>query len=233
MDENAGERASEDTIVGRHAYAKCSWLLLGGLAAFETLLVLSYFATISRGDLPQTIMRLFNLDGERNFGAWFSSSLLLLVGVALLVLATRSPRPFWPRSTFFILGGLGFIFLSADESLSLHESVTKFASIHADWMAVFPGNHGAWIPLYALIGFVCLLSTWRSLLLMWRHHRRQSYLATAGAAFYVVGAVVVEVAGYIGLFRHKAIQVGLEEMLEMFGITLILVSVCELSLKRD
>ncbi len=167
--------------------------------------------------------RLFDLDGEQTIGAWWSGSQLLLagalVGLAARSLADRSP----PSRLFFWFLAMGLVFLSLDEVTSIHEGLTSLSYKYAGWIPSFKGNHGAWISIYAVIAIALLAMTHKDIKFLWLECRLPSALVFAGFFLLVIGAVGIEVVGgYYGLIRPPALQVGLEEFLEMVGGSVIL-----------
>ena len=121
--------------------------------------------------------------------------------------------------------------MSADENLAIHEYFTGFASRYAQWLSLFPDNHGAWVPVYLVAGLLGLLFSWRAVLIMTNYHLRQTVLGLGGILSFLTGAVVIEIAGYYELFSSNIVQVGIEEVLEMFGASMILVGCLELLVK--
>lgn len=182
------------SIDDRYSFTRPALLVL---LLVEVALVVFFVSSKTLVD-SQTFSRVFDLDGEQSAGTWFSAIQLSVIGLVLLVISRFAHGDRWPKGWFFVAAGLGFIFLSADEAISLHESVTRFANNRASWMVLFPDRHGAWIPLYLLLGVTCLALTWRSALLMLRVHRRQAMLGVLGGLIFVIGAVGVEIAGISG-----------------------------------
>jgi hypothetical protein len=184
---------------------------------------------------------LFGLNVESNIPTWYSSMQLLLIGLALLALTTwllRSDERIAPLRTLFTVGGLGFVYLSADEAGRIHE---QFSAIMQSWhwlrvaeMRVIPvftkqgaryGGGSLWIPLFALIGIAFLIWMWpqiRLALRVWGHEIKWMFI---GFGVLVFGAVVVEGLGTLipkTAAVARAAEVGLEEGLEMVGATIIL-----------
>jgi len=205
-------------------------MLLFVLLAAELAMAFAY-VTISILEPPETVRRVFSLDGEQNVGSWFSAIQLFAIGLVLITISLLAKGDRWPKNWLFFGAGLAFMFLSADEALAIHESITGFANRHAKWLVLFPGNHGAWIPLYLLSGIAALGLTWRSILLMLQVHRKQTAQGIVGGILVLIGALGVEVAGYFELFASPVAQVTIEELFEMFGASLILISCVELLLK--
>lgn len=179
-----------------------------------------YFVMAATGSW--TLARWFDLDAEMTIASWFSASQLLVTGLLMLVISAFSDRRNWPSPRFCIAVGLGFFFLSTDEAAMIHERITVIGRNHA-WVPCFRDIHGTWIFLYAVVGAGLAASMWRSMLAMLAHHRQAALLMGGGFGVLLAGAVGVEVSGYYGLIGSDRVQVALEEFLEMFGATLILI----------
>jgi hypothetical protein len=94
-------------------------VLLYALFALDLLLVAAHAAGLTlRGEA----FVLFNLDGESNIPAWYSSTKFALAGtlVALLAVSVRLKR-----ATPVLLAAL-FLAFSADEAASVHERIGHF-----------------------------------------------------------------------------------------------------------
>jgi tetratricopeptide (TPR) repeat protein len=90
---------------------------LAAALALETAFVVAHFR------FPGS--RLFDLDREYTIPAWFSALQLAAVGVSALVAfeAERAARTRVPLRWLWLPLALGFLYLSADEVLALHERV--------------------------------------------------------------------------------------------------------------
>lgn len=103
--------------------------MLGSLVAATALLALAFVVThlLKLQGYPEQmgLRRLFNMDGEGTLPAWFESTLMLAASALLAIIATgkqRSGDRF--RSGWWILAA-GFLYLSADESASIHELLNR------------------------------------------------------------------------------------------------------------
>jgi hypothetical protein len=184
---------------------------------------------------------LFGLNVESNIPTWYSSMQLLLIGVGLLVLTTwlfDSDGRVSRLRRFFAVGGLIFVYLSADEAGRVHE---QFSAILQSWhwlrmtearlipafstQAARYGGGALWIPVFALIGVACLVWMWPQIRLALRLWSREARRMAIGFGVMLLGAVVVEGLGTLipkTASLARAAEVGLEEGLEMVGATLIL-----------
>jgi hypothetical protein len=75
---------------------------------------------------PASIVDLFNLDGERNIPALFSSAQLFLLGIVFLSLAYRTKQERLLSPPFLAVLGIGCLFLSCDEGLEIHEKMCRY-----------------------------------------------------------------------------------------------------------
>jgi hypothetical protein len=197
-----------------------------GLVAFELLFVAVASVDVALGSPSWIIKQLFDLDGDANIPAWFSSVQLFVIGLIFLLISRMSGRDNAPSPASLILFGLGFIFLSADESASIHERMSVTLR-NATVVPRFRDGHGVWISIYALIGVALLLLNYRAFAAMWHRHRRAGTFLAGGVALLVVGGVGLEIVSYEFLRDGStpllySLEVVAEEFLEMFGASLAL-----------
>ena len=202
------------------------------LFAADFVLVAAYVVGTFVAVPNAQIYHLINLDAEASLGAWFSSSQLLVTSLVFAVAAYNGGR----RSAqfgFLCICALAFLFLSADESASIHEKITMLTR-GVNYLPRFNGNHGAWIPIYLGLAIVFLLLTWKTWLQSWQSQRRELAIFLLGIGLFVAGAVLLEIVSY-GALRdlenrsYYAYQVLFEEALELAGVTFILLgalSIC-------
>lgn len=179
-----------------------------------------FLAFIGMGGSPD----MFDLDGEKNFGAWWGQGKLLMAAAAIAVVPLFAfDRRLTGVSLYWTLA-IGLTFLSADEELGLHERITSLNNSHGGYLPMFNGNHGAWIGVYAVIFVILLVALTRPILTFIKSDPKSTALIAIGLAVFVTGAVIVEVMGYNGLLggMGSPLQVGVEEMLEQFGVSLLL-----------
>jgi len=200
--------------------------LLIGLILFELCLVLIFAADTLLGSPSLSIKQLFDLDGEGNLPAWFSSVQLFLIGLVFL-LRSRQPDPVHsPSPLFLLMVSAGFIFLSADEAASIHEKISVLFK-HVEWMPRFKGDHGLWVFIYTFIGLILLLANFRTLASMWNRYRHATSIMAIGMVFVLFGVIGLEAISYQFLRDGStpllySAEVALEEFLEMSGASVTL-----------
>ena len=190
-------------------------------------LLVTMFVFCIVGSLTNPITRqLFDLDAEASIPAWFSSAQLLAAGIVFATRYNLGPHRSVGRS-FFLLWSLALFFLSADEGVGFHEKIS-IVFRHVEFLPRFSGNHGIWIPLYAVAGTAFIAIVSRPSLRLWRSGNRGVAILFIGVIIFVCGAVLVEIIGYGELreainHRDYQIQVAVEEGLELTGISTILI----------
>jgi hypothetical protein len=180
------------------------------LAAHVMIMVINYRLV----EVPWLIQQLFDLDEEQSFGTWFSVVILLFSGFLLLIHA-REQRAAGNRwHSRWTLLGYGFLLLSLDELVGLHETLNTAMAKDLSW--VVPGAGAAALVGSAFIPFLRGLPG------------RTALLFLGAGALYLAGALGVESATepmeYLGLLDTLAynLTTALEEALEMAGVILFL-----------
>jgi len=193
------------------------------LLGFEALLISGYcmMHIVAPGPHWGPLAVLLNVDREVSIPTWFSSMQLVAVGFLLLVEARDSNE----LRFFLTIVGLGFIFLSVDESAVIHEKLVDSArrsSVRwlSDWSYV------VWMVAYLAIGLLIVLVGYRPLLVIWRKYRRETIWIAGGMAIFVIGAMGFEVLSrllYTADINWRFLAaVAAEEFFEMAGVSLIL-----------
>ncbi|HJQ27543.1 MAG TPA: hypothetical protein VKA60_26895 [Blastocatellia bacterium] len=199
--------------------------LLRALVATELLLVALYWLDILCGE-PPLLNPLFDLDGEANIPAWFSSAQLLLIALTLWTASRfRRPEPL-PSRRFLNLLAAGFLLLSLDETAQVHETITGvIGSRYADWVPRLISSHKAFAVL-ATIGVCWAMKTfYKDARAAWRWSRRECTICLLGVAVVLLGGSLIEAFGYLYLQKGTLayhVEVSVEEFFEMLGETLIL-----------
>lgn len=180
--------------------------LIAALTALHVAVMLTHYRFF---EIHYLIRDRFNLDVERGFGTWVSALILVAAGVLLLHIAGRSSaRP--NQRVFWLVLGLGFLFLSLDEIVGLHETLNTV--IDNTW--TLPGAIVAGIVGIAYLPFLLSLPA------------RTRWLFVIAGAVYLGGALGVERIGnwFADESLLKTLEysllVGLEEAMEMTGASI-------------
>ena len=200
----------------------------------ELALVGVYWFDVATTGHFQTLHALFDLDSEGNIPAWFSSSQLFCVAIAFWSCALRKGRSGRPSKLFFALAGVACVYASSDETAQIHERVTALmGQRYVDWLPIYAANNF----LLVMVAIAVLLTICQflvdDLLLMWNNYRRVALLGIVGITIALTGGMGVETLGY-KLFHGSSesvwykLEVTVEEFMEMFGATLVLVSALNL-----
>jgi len=204
----------------------------------ELILVCIYWIDAATGCQYQMLHSLFDLDSEGNIPAWFSSSQLFCVAITFWSCALRSRPGVKPSKLFFAVAGLGAIYASSDETAQIHERVTALmGQRYVDWLPSYAAHYF----LLVMIAVAVLLTACQfladDLLLLWKNYRRCAVLAIVGVSIALAGGMGVETLGYKVFQGHTdsiwyKVEVSIEEFMEMFGASVVLVAALKLRLQR-
>lgn len=222
-------RSSEGTIV--HSGADPQWRawrtlparMFVVLAALDTLLVLAYFALIALGRESTEFFGVFNLDKEANLPSWYAGTQLFIIAIGYLVLGSGlvpERRKAAVLKPLWLVMGVGFTLLSADEVSGLHERMGQTLFRLKVFNVRFVDQ---WMVLYIVVGACLVLVFGRHLLRAWREWRLEAILFVLGFMVLASGAFAAEMAQIIRRWygvRHLY-QIGVEEWLELFGATIL------------
>ncbi len=213
--------------------------LLVGLLGLDILFSAAHIFIFVGPGVPWTIVReLLDLDNEIALATWFATVQLFAVGAILLLTAWTNNGKNHSLPTILALGGLLFVFLSADEGGSIHERITLFMEERGLDSLLFPGNHGGWISVYAGLGLIFFLLAGlylrRPLRRMWQQFTRESLIVLGGFGAIALGAVGFEIISYLFLRSGSTtglyhLEVAIEEFLEMAGASIILYATLEIA----
>jgi hypothetical protein len=165
---------------------------------------------------------LFNLGGERNIPALYSSVILLFCSILLLAIADTHAKI---DRHYFYWAGLAavFLFLSLDEGVMVHESLSKPIEKMLQPLGV---SFIGWIIAYGVATVIFALVYAKFLLTL---PARTRFLFVVAGSIYVMGALGMEVIGahyykLAGLKLDGAVIICsiIEEALEMTGIVIFI-----------
>ncbi len=165
-----------------------------------------------------TWIHMFDLDGEATAPAWFQTEMLFVCAVLLwLIGSSRGPRD--GRARYWKFLAAVFVYLSADEDATLHETLGVWISKHVGHaMDVY-----AWlIPGIAFVIYMAIVS-WKHLRTLPPAIRNGMLLA---AVVYVLGAAGFDVIEsqldkLWGTLRFSMLTV-VEETFEMAGLVIFI-----------
>jgi hypothetical protein len=215
--------------------------LLLGLLGLEVFLAIAHILLwVIWPNAPVSFVRfLLSLDEEVALGTWFATVQLFVIGGVLLFASwiNKDDRSLNP---VLLSGGLLFVFLSADEGARIHERITFFMREHdVEVLNPFPGEHGAWILVYAALALLLLPMVGfylrNPLRRIWKRFGWESIVFLGGFATIIVGAVGFEILSYLFLRSESSpdflyhLEVAIEELLEMAGASVILYATLEIS----
>lgn len=201
--------------VARALSVTVALLLLAGVTTQFSKHVLGH-------DVLLGLVRLFDLNGEGNIPAWYSSMALLLSSALLAVIARAKRFARDPYVWHWAVLAVIFLGFSFDEAASLHEMLVKplRAALHARGVLYF-----TWVIPAAAFVLVVGLSYLRFLAHLPEGTRRRFIIA---GGLFIGGALGVELAGgYVadmsgGDNLLQAGLVALEEGMEMVGIVVFI-----------
>lgn len=238
------------------AQGGCSNTHLVGPIALKTIVILGAVQTFlavlhitvawqDDGALPGRLTRFVDMDREGNLPTWFASTQFLCLGAAFfcLYLLDRS-RPSPRRHWLWGICAVGAVMLSLDEGAALHELLGTLLGLafaqasDGTWLndlEDFPSYY--WVLIY--VPFVLPLAVFLVVSVAKRIGNNR-YLLFAGGLLYVSGALVLDfLEGRYGDSNHTGLPIVLngqpylldifliEEMLEMFGVTLVLSAIVQ------
>ena len=201
------------------------------LIGFELLLVLVYAFDSWIRTSGRDFQDLFDLNGEGNLPAWFSSFQLLLIAICFWALASHRRATHRPSRAFLRACGAFFLVLSIDETAMLHERITHLVgSRYVDWVPGYIRSHIVETAVCGLIVAGCAVFAYSHLRGLWRMSARAIRFLVAGCAVYVIGAAALETVGYYLLCTDTTTfaclaEIATEEFFEMLGASLILYAV--------
>jgi hypothetical protein len=140
--------------------------------------------------VPMGLLERLDLDRENNIPTWFSSALLATASVLLFFIARAKAELREPHVRYWLGLALVFLYLSVDETASLHEAavgpiqraLNATGALYAAW--VIPAM--VLVPLFAAM----------YLRFLWTLPRRTAMLFVLAGGLYVGGALGLEMVGW-------------------------------------
>lgn len=202
--------------------------IVRNLLIFETCLIIIYWMDHFVGE-PPLLHGLFNLDGEANIPAWFSSAQLLVTSMLIWLAAFLQKPDERPSRFFLFMAGAVVSLMSMDEIAQVHESVTAVVGArYIEWVPLFLSDHKEAIILILIASAIALRAIRDDLKAIWSWSRQASLIALSGIIIFITGAGVVETLGFkflqTGTTLYK-VEVAIEEFMEMAGVSIFLYAV--------
>lgn len=185
---------------------------------------LYFLARRAKDLIPKPLLNFLDLNGETNLPSWYSAAQLALIGGLLVAFAAvqlrRGARSAWA----LVLAGCVFLFLSLDETTSLHEHFGYWLDRFQHRRGTALRETGFWMlicaPLFLAAMVVLGLGARRYL----RGRKSVVIKFAAGVAIYLAAAAGVEALSNFVTPQGTGARalVLLEELGEMLGATMML-----------
>lgn len=167
----------------------------------------------------QGIITMFNTAAEGNLPTYYSSFLLLFSALLLFIITIKERTLKSKYFAYWALLTFGFIYLSMDEMLVLHESISSFIRAVTE----YSGNgvlKSPWVILGAITVVIIFLIFIKFILHL---DRKTRYFFLAAGVLYVGGAIGFEIIENLYAEAHGqnliySMLQNLEEGMEMAGI---------------
>jgi hypothetical protein len=167
------------------------------------------------------LVGLFDFDTERNIPTLYSSIALLFSSILLSLIAFKHKKLELPYIAWFGLS-LIFLFLSIDETSSIHERLSTPTREQFGTSGVL---YFAWVVPYGLASLIFIIAYTKFL---FKLPKRIMVLFLISGFIFVLGAIGFELIGgrYQGLYGSENILYSIittcEELLEMLGIAIFI-----------
>lgn len=168
--------------------------------------------------------KVLNVDAEASVPTWYAQSLLLITAGLIFMIAKTviQDKKYW-----YGLAGI-MMFISIDEGASIHELlITPMREL----LTINSGPlYYAWVIMYGLL-FACIGLLFVRFFM--RLLRRMRLLFAAALAIFLTGALGMEMIGGLVIsqgdmpWQVYVMIVGIEELLEMLGVTMLLYALLE------
>ncbi|MDZ4874230.1 MAG: hypothetical protein CLLPBCKN_003626 [Chroococcidiopsis cubana SAG 39.79] len=167
--------------------------------------------------LQDTLVSLFNIDGEQNVPAFFSWSLLLFCALLLGAIAYSKKANREPYASHWTALAIIFFYLYIDEAIGIHERIGLIVRDKFNPSGFF---YFAWTIPGSILTIICFLAFLRFINSL---PSKIKYLFLLAGSMYVGGALLVEMCNgyYRSLYGDSPIYYALtavEEGMEMLGI---------------
>ncbi|QHI70304.1 hypothetical protein [Tichowtungia aerotolerans] len=170
-------------------------LLWPAVVVCAVLVGITFFTQFieGRSAVLDYFLGIVDLRDERTFGTWFEGCLFILTGVSFFLVSRHPDLPLF-GSIFFVLSALAFCFLSADESMSLHEFFGyEFEQLTGNVDGTRLAERGySWVMLYAPAAILMLGIMHRFYKTLCRRVRPAAHVLFAGAWIGITAVMLME-----------------------------------------
>jgi hypothetical protein len=219
----------------RAAAAAAGWhavpLLVRCLLVIDLLMGVLYVVSRRlRNEIGKPLLHFFDLNGETNLPSWYSAAQLALIGGMLVAFATAQLRRGVRAAWALMLGGVAFLFLSLDETTSLHENFGYWLDRLRHRRGSVFGETGFWMLICAPAFLVAVALLGFGARRYLRGRTSVVVKFAVGVAIYIAAAAGVEALSNFVTPQGTGsrVLVLLEETGEMLGATTMLWAVYEL-----
>ncbi len=177
------------------------------------------FYTITNSN--SVLISYFDFDREGNIPTMYSSILLILSSILLILIALDKKRnnlKYWYWSGLALI----FSFLAVDEFVIIHEHVNAFINTHTNVSGLL---YYPWVIPYTIFLLIFIIIYWKFLVNLPKSIRRLFILS---GLVYVMGSIGIEILGGWQHELHGNYNITyyflytLEEFFEMVGINLFI-----------
>ncbi len=195
-------------------------LSLTFLLLIANIAVLTFY-TITNSN--SVFISFFDFNSEGNIPTMYSSILLILSSILLMLIALERKRN---KLKYYYWSGLAliFLFLAVDEFVKIHEHgnafIITYTNTNVSGLLFYP-----WVIPYTIFLLIFIIIYWKFLVKLPKSIRR---LFTLSGLVYVVGSIGIEILGGWQHELHGNYNItyyflySLEEFLEMVGINLFI-----------
>ena len=198
--------------------------------AFFVIFIILAISQAGLESLTKDPLVVFNVDAEVSIPTWYAQSLFLLATGLLFIIGkiVNEDKKYW-----YGLAAL-MLFVSIDEGSSIHE---LFITPIRELLNISEGPlYYAWVIVYGLV-FACISLFFVRFFM--RLPRKTRILFAASLALFLAGALGMEMIGgfvisqgYTVDWRY-ATAVGIEELLEMLGVTIFIYALLQYTIERQ
>jgi hypothetical protein len=209
--------------------AKRMLVVITVLALLNLFAIFLFYGLNNDGILTRRLFLHFGLNEEGNISTYFSTLQLLVASALLAVVAKQAPTAGIGRRWWFL--SAVFLFLSIDESTSIHEELTRttnatvFHDVADNTTRLGGYMHYSWVLPYLLLLGLLTVAYAR---FIWELPPRIRTLFVVSAVIFVMGAAGLEMLEgkfYLLYGKHNVLNslaCVLEESMEMLGVTIFI-----------